>query len=151
MTATTVPTTFSTDTENDPSTSRTTPVWRTGARAGLAAAVATSAVAAAALAADVPLEIADEQIPVLAFAQLTLMCTALGVVLAKAMVRWAARPQHSFSVAALVLTGLSFVPDVTADATTASKLVLIATHVVAAAIVIPALAARLPERRAARS
>jgi len=44
-----------------------------------------------------------------------------------------------------VLTALSFVPDVTADATTATKLTLMLTHVVAAAIVIPSLAASLSD------
>jgi hypothetical protein len=38
---------------------------------------------------------------------------------------------------------LSFVPDVIVDATTATKLVLITTHLVAAAIVVPAIARRL--------
>jgi hypothetical protein len=39
---------------------------------------------------------------------------------------------------------LSFVPDVLADAGVATKILLMLTHVVAAAIVIPAVARRLP-------
>jgi hypothetical protein len=47
---------------------------------------------------------------------------------------------------AVALTGLSFVPDLAIAATSATKVVLMATHVVAAALVVPALAGRLPER-----
>jgi hypothetical protein len=43
----------------------------------------------------------------------------------------------------VVLTALSFVPDLTADATTATKVTLVAAHVATAAVIIPALAARL--------
>jgi Family of unknown function (DUF6069) len=42
------------------------------------------------------------------------------------------------------LTVLSFVPDLIVDATTATRLVLITIHIVAAAIVIAAIAKRLP-------
>jgi hypothetical protein len=42
---------------------RTTPLWRTGGVAGMAAATATTAVAAVAMGAGVPLEIDGEQIP----------------------------------------------------------------------------------------
>jgi hypothetical protein len=43
----------------------------------------------------------------------------------------------------VALTALSLVPDAIADASTGTKLVLMLTHVVAASIVIPRLAARL--------
>jgi len=124
---------------------RRAPLWRTGVRAGVFAAVATTVIAGVALAADVPLEIGGEQIPLFAFAQLTLMSTAIGVLLAKAVRRWTARPQRNFVAATVALTALSLVPDLTADATTASKLVLITTHLVAAAIVVPAVARRLSD------
>jgi hypothetical protein len=125
---------------------RTSRAWRTGARAGVLAAAATTGVAALALAAGVPLEVDGEQIPLAGFAQLTLMSTVVGVLLATALGRWAARPQRTFTAAAIALTAVSFVPDLVIDASPATKLVLIATHVVAAAIVIPALAGRLPEQ-----
>jgi hypothetical protein len=122
---------------------QTKPLWRTGARAGLVAAAATTAVAAVALAASVPLEIDGEQIPLLGFAQMTLLCTALGVGIAKALVRWSARPRHRFVVTTMALTALSIVPDLAVNATASSKAVLITTHLVAAAIVIPRMADRL--------
>jgi hypothetical protein len=42
-----------------------------------------------------------------------------------------------------VLTALSLVPDVLADASAATKMLLMLAHVAAAAIVIPAIARRL--------
>jgi Family of unknown function (DUF6069) len=58
----------------------------------------------------------------------------------------AARPQRTFTTTTVALTGVSFVPDLVIAASPATKLVLVATHVVAAAIVIPALAGRLAEQ-----
>jgi len=48
-------------------------------------------------------------------------------------------------VTTIALTLLSFVPDLLADAHVSTRLTLALTHVVAAAIVIPALASRLAE------
>lgn len=137
--ATTVPFTSTT------TSPATTPMWRTAARTGVVAAVATTAVAVCALAAGVPLEISGEQIPVASFAQLTLIGAALGLLLAKAVARWASRPRHTFTVATVALTALSIVPDLMLDATVATKATLVATHLAAAALVIPAIARRVPE------
>ena len=140
MTATVSPTTpgaVATGSEGVPS------LWRAGLAAGAVAAVATTAVAAVARAFDVPLAIAGEQIPLLGFAQLTIVCSILGVLIAKATRRWATRPRTAFVRITVTLTALSLVPDLTADATSATKLTLMLTHLVAAAIVIPRLANRL--------
>lgn len=118
---------------------------RSGAVAGVIAAAATVGVAGAADAMGVPIEIGGESIPLLGFAQLTLVATVIGVVMASVMARRAVHAHRSFVVTTLALTGLSFVPEVLADAQTATKLTLILTHVVAAAIVIPALASRLAD------
>lgn len=73
--------------------------------------------------------------------------TAVGVLLAKALQRWSARPARTFVAATVVMTALSVVPDFsTSGITTASRLVLALTHLVAAAIVIPAVARRLADR-----
>lgn len=145
MTATATPTADTTTIARAIPTERTTttPLWRTTALAGTTAALATAAVAAAALAADVPLEIDGEQIPVAGFAQLTLICTAIGLLLAKTFTRWATKPQRTFVATTVTLTALSIVPDLTVTATTATRVVLVATHIVAAALVIPALSRRL--------
>ncbi len=118
-------------------------LWRAGARAGVIAAVATSAIAAAATAIDVPLEIGGESLPILGFAQLTLFFTALGVLIAKGLARWTQHPRTAFVRTTVALTALSFVPDLTADATSATKVTLMLTHLAAAVIVIPRLANRL--------
>ena len=117
-------------------------VWRTGLAAGVAAAVATTAVAVAARAIDVPLEIDGKAIPLAGFAQLTLFFTGVGVLLARFI-----RRRSAFRTTAIVLTALSLVPDLAASASTATKLTLMVTHLVAAAIVIPMLSGRLLEHR----
>jgi hypothetical protein len=129
-----------------PSTdSRTAGLWRTGLVAAVAAAAATTAIAGAALAAGVPVAIEGEQIPPAGFAQLTLVFSVVGILLAKAFGRWASRPRRTFVVTTVALTALSVVPDLAMPgATAATRLVLIVTHLVAAAIVIPAVARRLP-------
>jgi hypothetical protein len=143
----TVPTTAATVPTDQPTTGHAPakPLWRSTARAGVVAAAATTVVAAGALAAGVPIEISGEQIPVASFAQLTLIGAALGLVLAKALGRWAARPRRTFVAATVALTALSIVPDLMPDATVATKATLVVTHVVAATLVIPAIARRLPD------
>jgi hypothetical protein len=124
------------------------------ALSGVAAAVAATAVAMVAKAADVSMQAAPrsaevgKDIPMSGFAVSTLGCVAIGIVLALALRRWAKRPAATFTVVTLVLTGLSFFgPVTTGHATMATRLVLSLTHVVAAAIVIPAMARTLPTRR----
>ncbi len=136
MASTTVPTTAV-------STSHVRPVWRAGLGYGAVAGLATTTLAAVAHTLGVSLEVSGEAIPVLAFAQVTMMCTLIGIGLAALFARRASRPHRTFLISTFTLTALSFVPDITADATTSTKLTLMATHVLAAAIVIPALAGRL--------
>jgi peptidoglycan/LPS O-acetylase OafA/YrhL len=120
-------------------------LWKTGAVAGVAASVATTAVAALAQAADVSLEISGKAIPLAGFAQLTLVAALIGTIMAVVMARRASRPRHTFVVTTVALTALSVIPDVLADASTSTRCVLALTHLVAAAIVIPALASRLSD------
>ena len=121
------------------------PLLKAGARAGAVAAVATTAVAAVARAIDIPLDIEGEAIPLAGFAQMTLLWTAVGVFIAWACRRRASNARQTFVRITLALTALSFVPDVTAQTGTATKVTLMLTHIVAAAIVIPALSRRLSE------
>jgi peptidoglycan/LPS O-acetylase OafA/YrhL len=125
--------------------STTKQIRRTGLRAGLAASVATATTAAVASAFDVSLKVGGEAIPVLGFAQLTFVAAIIGTVMAVVMSHRARRPRHTFVVSTIALTALSIVPDVTADAHTATRLVLALTHVIAASIVIPALSSRLSD------
>jgi uncharacterized membrane protein YeiB len=130
-------------------------VGRAGALSGLVAAVATTAVAVGAELIDIPMKAAPRTeevgraIPLSGYAMGTLLCTAIGTVLAVGLYRWAKRPDRTFVVLTVVLTMVSFAGPITAGhATTATRLVLALTHVVAAVIVIPAVARRLAPRPA---
>jgi hypothetical protein len=149
MTATAIALPTTTSTGTDPTEPRTAvrPVWTTGIAAGLTASVATTAIAGIAHAAGVSLAVGGQAIPLLGFAQMTLLATMVGSLLAAAFARRADRPQRSFVVTTIALTVLSIVPDVVADAHASTRMTLALTHVVAAAIVIPALAARLEPAR----
>jgi Family of unknown function (DUF6069) len=118
-------------------------LWRTGLKAGVLAAVATTAIALVASAAGVSFEIDGEAIPLAGYAQMTLIGAGLGVLLAKALRRWAKHPQSTFVRTTVALTALSVVPDLTMGFDAASAATLIVAHAVAAAIIIPRLAARL--------
>jgi hypothetical protein len=120
-------------------------LWVTGAASGLAASTATVGVAALARAIDVPLTVGGEAIPLVVFAQLTFVASIVGTVLAVVMSRRTGRPRHTFLTTTMVLTLVSIVPDVLADAQTATRVALALTHGIAAAIVIPALASRLTD------
>lgn len=122
-------------------------LWRPALASGLAAAAATTAMAAALGAVGVSFEIDGEPIPLLGFANLTLMCVAAGFFLAVALRRFARNPRRTFARSTVALTVASLIPDVIATASVGTRISLMAMHVVAAVIVIPAIAARLPEQR----
>ncbi|HST46606.1 DUF6069 family protein [Jatrophihabitans sp.] len=124
------------------------PVWKHGVAAAVVASVATTTLAALASAAGV--SFADKtgaSIPIAGFAQLTLVFSLLGVGIAAVLARRARRPRTTFVRTALVLTALSYVPDLTFGFDAGSAATLIALHTVAAAIVVPALAGRLAHSR----
>jgi hypothetical protein len=123
-------------------------VWKHGVAAGLVAAATTTVLAALASAAGVSFaDSTGESIPLVAFAQLTLAFSLVGVGIAAVLARHARRPRDTFVRTAVVLTVLSFVPDLTVGFDAASAATLIALHTVAAAIVVPTLAARLARTR----
>lgn len=122
---------------------RPQPVWRVGLLAGVAASVATTLVAAIADAAGVSLDVAGETIPLIGFTNLTMIGAIIGIALAAVLGRRARHPRSTFVRTAVALTLLSLVPDVVADADAATRFVLALTHVVAAAIVVPAIARRV--------
>ncbi len=124
------------------------PVWRQGVGASVVAAVATTGLAAVASAAGVSFAgSTGESIPLAAFAQLTLIFSLIGVGLAAVLARKARRPRTTFVRAAVSLTLLSFVPDLTFGFDVGSAATLIALHTVAAAIVVPTVARRLAPHR----
>lgn len=119
------------------------PIWAAAGVAGAIAAAATTLVAAGARAVDVTLDVDGEPIPLLGFAQLTLVGALIGAVLASILHRRARAPRRTFVITTIALTAVSIVPDLLIDASAASKVVLAATHVLAAAIIVPPLAARV--------
>ena len=116
---------------------------RGGALATVGAALATVAVAAAGQAVGISLDVAGAAIPVPGFATLTVIFSAVGLLIAVGLRRFARHPRTTWIRTTVALTVLSLVPDVLADAATITKMLLMATHLVAAAIVIPAVARRL--------
>jgi hypothetical protein len=114
-----------------------------GLAATAVASIATSTVAAAGSAAGISLDVSGAPIPVPGFAVLTAVFSLVGVALAAVLARRARQPRSTFVRTTVVLTALSLVPDLVADAATATKLLLMLTHLVAAAIVVPAIARRL--------
>jgi hypothetical protein len=117
---------------------------RNGAAATVVAAAATTAVAAAGQAVGISLDIAGAPIPASGFATLTVMFSVIGLLIALGLRRFARHPRTTWIRTTVALTVLSLVPDVLIDAATITQVLLMVTHLVAAAIVIPVVARRLP-------
>jgi len=117
----------------------------TGLLAVLAAMVATTLAAALARAFGVTFEVPDggETIPLPGFAVVTGFFSVVGVVIAVALLRWSARPAERFVWTAVSLTVISLVPPFISGASTATVAALLGLHLVAAAVMIPALARSL--------
>lgn len=123
------------------SVERTThPVRRATLIAGVAGAAVATAFAAVASAAGVPFEIDGEAIPVPGFATTTLLGVVIGALLLLVTNRYAAQPRRRFLQITVALTALSCVPSVTMPPDTASKIALVAAHVLAAVVIVPVLA-----------
>jgi hypothetical protein len=121
-------------------------LWSVAVGFGAVAAVATTVVAASAHAAGVSLDVSGEPIPLLAFAQMTMLFSLVGFGIAAGVRRWARDARRTWVRTTVALTVLSFVPDLLADAAVGTRLTLMSTHLVAALIVVPAVAARLNRR-----
>lgn len=134
MTATTIPTTvFSTPT-------RTGSLRRATVVSGLAGAAVTTAAAAALDAAGVSFAIEGETIPLAGFAQLTFIGAVIGGVLLAVLNRRSPAAARRFVQATVVLTAASCIPSVAWPDDAATKLALVALHVLAAVVIVPALA-----------
>ena len=135
------------DTAPATTTSRTRSIWVTGAVAGVAGAVGASAVYLVARAADVPLTVQGKTFPTLAFPQVTLIATLIGVIIAIVVSRRSTHPRRSFVAVTVALTVVSLIPPLALDAGTATKVTLEIAHLVAAAIIIPIFARALSADR----
>ncbi len=119
-----------------------------GLLAALVAMVATTAGAALAQAVGVSFWLpgAAEPIPVAGFGVMTGVFSVIGIVLAVALLRWSARPAERWVQVAVALTALSLAPPVLTGAGAATVVTLVVLHLVAAAVMIPALSRSLRER-----
>jgi hypothetical protein len=112
---------------------------RTTVSVGVLAAAATTAGAAVLRAAGIPLAV-HGKIPMAAFAQFTFIAAVAGGVLLAVLIRRVCAPRQRFVQSTAGLTALSCaVPAAFAD-TIASKIALVALHLLAAAIIVPILA-----------
>jgi peptidoglycan/LPS O-acetylase OafA/YrhL len=116
------------------------PVRRATLVAGVAGTVATSAFAAITHAAGVPFEIDGEPIAVLGFATMTVLGAMLGGILLALMNRYSAQPRRRFLQITAALTALSCIPSLALPPDTASKIALVASHLLATAVIVPILA-----------
>ncbi|GAB7109974.1 hypothetical protein JCM4814A_82890 [Streptomyces phaeofaciens JCM 4814] len=121
---------------------------RTGSIATLAAMAATTLAAALARAVGVDFEVPDggESIPLSGFAVVTGFFSAVGTVIAVALLRWSARPAERFVWTAVSLTAISLVPPLLSGADTTTTAALLGLHLVPAAVMIPTLAWSLRTR-----
>ncbi|MEV7398175.1 DUF6069 family protein [Aeromicrobium sp. NPDC092404] len=116
----------------------------TGLIAVVAAVVATTLVAAVARAAGVDFKVSGgEEIPLSGIAFMTGVFSLLGVVMAAAFLRWSARPAEQFLRTTVALTALSLIPPFLAGADPATTVTLVGLHLIAAAVMIPALSRSL--------
>lgn len=116
---------------------------RAGLLATLVAVVATALVAAVARAAGVDLVVDGGELPVSGIAFVTGVFSLVGVVLAAALLRWTGRPADLFVRIAVGLTALSLVPPLLWAEGAATTVTLIVLHLVAAAVMVPALSRSL--------
>ena len=117
----------------------------TGLLAAVAAAAVTATAAALARAAGVGFEVPDggESIPVSGVAFVTCVLSLVGVGLAVALLRWSSRPAEHFVRTTVALTAASLLPPFLVGASTGTSLTLVGLHLLAAAVVVPALARAL--------
>jgi len=141
-----------------PRTGRTEPtsnrsVWRSGAVATAEAAVATEFLGAIGRVCHVPMTVGGEHgmhvqhVVFPAFAFSTCVAGVAGTLMAVALANWSSRPRAVFVALTIAITTVSLLLPILIDgATTATRLVLVAGHLLAAGIIIPQLALQLPRR-----
>lgn len=146
---TTTPTVRPTTTDARTSYLSRIPVWLVAAGAVAAGAVVTEAYAWVARAAGVEFLIGDgstprADIPGGGFVGAVAMFAAVAAVLAPAFARWARSPRRTWQRTTWTLVAVSLVPIApVADAAVSTEIALGVAHLVAAAVIIPLVAARL--------
>lgn len=120
----------------------------TGVLAVPAAATVTTLAAALAGTVGVDLTIPDggEQVPLAGIAFVTGVFSTTGVLLALVLARWSAEPRKRFLVTTASLTAVSLVPPLLVGAHPATAATLVGLHLLAAAVMVPALTRALRAR-----
>lgn len=135
------------------------PLWLVSTAAVLAGAVVTGVYEFAARAVGVPFNVAlpgtgvaPAAIPATGLAWAVAELGLIGIVIAVCLARFATRPRSTWKRTAWTLTALSCVPSLVAvtDSYT-TNIMLVISHLVAAAVIVPAVAARLAERNPRRA
>ena len=129
-------------TSTHPTTRTTWSLRRTALVVGLAASAAVTGLAALLHAAGVSFDV-DGEIPIAAFAQMTFLGAVAGGVIAAVLERRSVEPARRFVQIAVALTAVSCIPSIAIPPDVATKPALVATHLVAAAIIVPVLARKL--------
>lgn len=142
MTATTstIPTTTVDNSASTATVTRPASLRRTTLAYGLGVAGLITAGAAALHAAGVSFAIDGKMIPLAGFAQMTFLGALVGGVLLAVLNRRSHAPRRRFIQSAVVLTALSCAPSVGMPPEIATKVALVALHLLAAVIIVPALA-----------
>jgi hypothetical protein len=116
----------------------------TTALATLAAAVATEMFVALVGAAGPDVTIDGKALGAGGCAMAVIMCMVPAAIVIAALRRWSSNPARTWIRTTVALTVLSFGPDLAVPSTpVASRLTLMAAHLLAAAIIVPAVARRL--------
>ena len=129
-------------TRSHPTTATTWSLRRTTLVVGLAASAVVAGIAAVLHAVGVSFDVHGD-IPIAAFAQMTFLGAIAGGVIAAVLKRRSVDPARRFVQVAVALTALSCIPSVAMPHGVATKLALVTTHLVAAAVIVPVLARKL--------
>ncbi|NGN94480.1 hypothetical protein G5C66_17260 [Nocardioides sp. KC13] len=135
------------------------PVWLVSTAAVLVGALVTGVYEFVARATGVPFDVAlpgtgvaPAAIPETGLAWAVAELGLIGIIIAVCLTRWAKRPRSTWKRTAWTLTALSLVPSLVAVTDSyATNIMLVISHLVAAAVIVPTVAARLAERNPRRA
>lgn len=135
------------------------PVWLVSVVVVVVGALVTGVYEVAARAVGIPFNVAlpgtgmePAAIPATGLAWAVAELGLIGIVVAVCLARFAKRPRSTWNRTAWTLTALSCVPSLIAVTDSyATNIMLVISHLVAAAVIVPAIAARLADRNPRRA
>jgi len=134
------------------------PVWLVSITAVVVGALVTGVYEFAARAVGIPFNVAlpgtgmePAAIPATGLAWAVAELGLIGIIIAVCLARFAKRPRSTWKRTAWTLTAISCVPSLVAVTESyATNIMLVISHLVAAVVIVPAIAARLAERNPRR-